>query len=189
MLSMARQTWHGRQVSPVHCWHGRQVNKQIPIHVGPDGETCSTKIASLELVYFDSNMSTLLNNGKQQIWIASSNWWFHHKKIPVTVSCESGFWTIERWKVKKKYLSLLPKSAKWNKNAIHSFRVVQVKKTPQKLRNCPNSRYSSIHMYTSSRYTSIPGFPGLWNFAELVKFGRTCNILSTPSLVWKGLNS
>ena len=74
MLSMARQAWRGRQVSPVHCWHGRQVNKQIPIHVGPDGETCSTKIASLELVYFDSNMSTLLNNRKQQILIASSNW-------------------------------------------------------------------------------------------------------------------
>ena len=44
-------------------------------------------------------------------------------------------------------------------------------KTSQKLRNCPNSRYSKY-----SRYSSI------------VKFGRNCEIWSTPiSLVWKGL--
>ena len=46
-------------------------------------------------------------------------------------------------------------------------------KTSQKLRNCPNSRYSKY-----SRYSSI------------VKFGRNCEIWSTPiSLVWKGQNS
>ena len=44
-------------------------------------------------------------------------------------------------------------------------------KTSQKLRNCPNSRYS--------KYSS---------YSRIVKFGRKCEIWSTPiSLVWKGL--
>ena len=37
---------------------------------------------------------------------------------------------------------------------------------------------------------SSPGIPGLWSLAEIVKFGRNCEIWSTPiSLVWKGLYS
>ena len=44
--------------------------------------------------------------------------------------CPAIEWVLDNQEVKseEKILSLLPRSAKWNENAIHSFREVQVKK-------------------------------------------------------------
>ena len=48
--------------------------------------------------------------------------WMHS-----TVSCESGYWKFEKWKVKWKSGSLISRSEKWNENLVHSFREWKVK--------------------------------------------------------------
>ena len=45
--------------------------------------------------------------------------------VTIPVSCESGYWKFEKWKVKNKSLSHFPRSEKWNGNMIHSFREVK----------------------------------------------------------------
>ena len=45
----------------------------------------------------------------------------------VAVSCESGYWKFEKWKVKWKSGSLISRSEKWNENLVHSFREWKVK--------------------------------------------------------------
>ena len=44
-----------------------------------------------------------------------------------SVSCESGYWKFEKWKVKWKFGSLISRSEKWNKNLVHPFREWKVK--------------------------------------------------------------
>ena len=39
----------------------------------------------------------------------------------VPVSCESGYWKFEKWKVNWKSGSLISRSEKWNENHFHSF--------------------------------------------------------------------
>ena len=43
------------------------------------------------------------------------------------VSCESGYWKFEKWKVKWKCGSLISRSEKWNKKLVHQFREWKVK--------------------------------------------------------------
>ena len=45
-----------------------------------------------------------------------------------SVSCESGYWKFEKWKVKWKSDSLFLRSEKWNENLIQSFREVKSEK-------------------------------------------------------------
>ena len=45
----------------------------------------------------------------------------------VAVSCESGYWKFEKWKLTKFSFTFCPRSEKWNENWIHSFREWKVK--------------------------------------------------------------
>ena len=47
--------------------------------------------------------------------------------VSESVSCESGYWKFEKWKVKWKSCSLISRSEKWNENQFYSFREWKVK--------------------------------------------------------------
>ena len=51
----------------------------------------------------------------------------HPLSHQLPVSCESGYWKFEKWKVKWKSGSLISRSEKWNKKLVHLFQEWKVK--------------------------------------------------------------